>query len=123
MKLKLVILFIFLLSSGSSVACELTEEYKQTRTDYVRESRNAYAMCTSATSESKYWYKFVQCVEANDSSKHAGGCGHLAYAPSSAKYKSLDFDSSFCEKLKPTTEEMRAGFEDFIAKTGMHKCK
>ncbi|QYJ89784.1 hypothetical protein [Shewanella halotolerans] len=122
MKFEFLTIILLMLASSSSLACELTEEYKKTRTEYVREARSGYVRCISATSESNYWYKHVQCLEAGDGDRHVGGCGHMATIPND-KYQSLEIDSSFCKKLKPSKDEMRAGFEEYIKKTGIEECK
>ena len=116
------IIFFVIFASSHVYACELTDEYKEVRTQYVQEARKAYAMCTCAVSESEYWYKHVQCLEAGDGKMHVGGCGHMASIPND-RYKSLGIDPSFCEKLKPSTEAMKLAFDEFINEAGIARCK
>jgi hypothetical protein len=123
MKLNiLLIISISLFSVSVSAECDLTDEYREARTMYVQEARRAYDECSQSVSSADHWYKYVQCLEAGDGKNVGGGCGHLASFPSD-RYKSLDISSDFCKVLKPTTDEMKENFYEYVGNVGIVKCK
>ncbi|WP_461535288.1 hypothetical protein [Spongorhabdus nitratireducens] len=109
-------------SSAVMAECELTDEYKQARTLYVREARQAYNECVSSVTNADYWYKYVQCIEAGDGKAVGGGCAHLA-TTSGEKYQSLDIDTDFCTPLKPTVRFLKTGFEQYMQAYNVAMCK
>lgn len=123
MYLKLLLpIYLAFVSISVSAECELTDEYKKARTMHVQEARKAYDECVKSVSNANYWYKYVQCFEAEDGKGVGGGCGHLAGYPNDG-YKSLGINSDFCKVLKPTTEQMKESFYEYVGNVGIVKCK
>jgi hypothetical protein len=123
MNLKIfLIISIALFSISATAECELTDEYKKARTMHVQEARKAYDECVRSVSNANHSYKYVQCFEAGDGKGVGGGCGHLAGFPNDG-YKSLGINSDFCKVLKPTTEQMKESFYEYVGNVGIVKCK
>ncbi|EKO3530815.1 hypothetical protein K5Y46_001867 [Vibrio fluvialis] len=117
-KLVVIILLVF---SCQAFSCDLSDEYESIRVEARNELLEDYKRCISSVSEARYWYSYVQCLEAGDGENVGGGCAHIAGR--GGNYKKPDINSDFCETLKPVTEEYVEHTAYLVKERGISKCK
>ncbi len=105
-----------------SFACELTEEYKEIKSLVLSEALEPYTDCTSSISKANYWYKYVQCQVAGDGENIVGRCADIVMSDD-IKYKQLELDSSFCQHLKISKNDLIEYFECTLKEENVRKCK
>lgn len=119
---KYVFSVLCLLVFTPSNACELTEKYKALQHVVLTEVLEPYNDCANSISKAKYWYKYVQCKNAGDGNSISGGCADLVL-DDNIKYKDLELDADFCQRLKVDKEELMEYLECSLNETNIKKCK
>lgn len=119
-----VLLLLMLMFTGNSFAadCELTDEYLSARSAYVQQAKSDYRNCISSVSEADYWFRYTECARAGDGTAVAGGCSHVVNLDNGT-YQPLGIDGSFCEVLRPSLQDLKEGFVDWVDSLGIRKCK
>lgn len=117
------IFFIFgLLFFTHSLACELTDEYKELENLVHIEVMEPYNDCTNSITKAKYWYKYVQCQKAGDGKNTLGGCADIVMTEE-LKYNDLELDADFCQRLKVSKQDLIEYFECTVKEENIRKCK
>lgn len=119
---KYVFIILALFFYTHSLACELTEEYKEIKSLVLSEALEPYTDCTSSISKANYWYKYVQCQVAGDGKNIVGRCADIVMNDD-IKYKGLELDSSFCQHLKISKNDLIEYFECTLKEENVRKCK
>ncbi len=119
---KYIVPLLILFCSFNSLACELTDKYKETRMQAWKEAHRPYNNCINSISDAKYWHRVVQCKKAGDGKDIGGGCAHVV-GLNTGKYNELKIDPKFCNELKVTVKEVGEYSEYLIKKNNIKKCK
>lgn len=123
--MKLIIVYalsIFIISSTHVHACELTNEYKEARSEITKHAIESHANCESSVSQVKYWHAFTQCIERRDDMVITGNCDHIV-SHNRKEYEPLGIDDSFCDILSIKSKKIKEILKEHIKEKGIKKCK
>ena len=123
--MKFITIFLtlaVLFSSYTASACELTDEYKAARNEITKSARESFNQCKASVSQAHNWYAFTQCIGQRDYKKIGGTCSRII-GHNQKKYKRLSIDSSHCNVLQATSNEVKVFLEEHIKEKGITKCK
>jgi len=112
------ILYLLLVLSPLAQACELTKEYREARSQVVKDSRYAYEACTSSVNAFHYWQEVAQCEKKGRGKNVGGGCQHIIANRVSPVERNYDH----CQGFKITTEEVKKYFEEYVKFHNITRC-
>jgi len=111
---------------GSTMACELSDEYSRLKKEISTQANNDYLECKKAVYKAKVVYRYSQCIKKGDALNIGGGCGHIVGNPIHG-YKELQIDDEFCVVINPSSTEMEARITHYlnmyVENDGTLKCK
>ena len=115
MKIITILLAAF---SSHSFACELTEEYKQARTNAYREANEGYRACVASVGAYFHYKAVAKCTKEGRGKNVAGGCYHVA----GYEQTKTPENSEHCKVLKPTVEQVKEYFNSVVSEQNITKC-
>lgn len=112
------VLYLLLVLSPLAQACELTKEYREARSQVVKDSRYAYEACTSSVNAFHYWEEVAQCEKDGRGKNVGGGCQHIVANRVSPVERNYDH----CQDFKVSTDEVKKHFEEYVKFNNITKC-
>jgi len=112
------ILYLLLILSPLTNACELTKEYREARTQIVKDAKYAYRACTGSVDSFHYWQEVAVCKKEGGGENVGGGCQHVVANRVSKAKRSYEH----CGIFEISYDEIQKYFEVYVKSKNITKC-